>query len=505
MNIKKLYLSILFAGGISLTASAQYLDDLVRYSQPDQGATARFRAMGNVQNALGGDLSSISGNPAGLGFFNQSDINIGFDYLSDGNSASYFGSTTQQSLDKFRLSHAGVVFHMPARRARGSSLSDGWLNFNIGISYNQTNNFHTRVGYAGINSESSVADFMAELGPLGAAHNDFGWESGMIDEHGNGYDIPMTMLDNRQEVYNKEFGTQSETNLSFGANYGNFLYFGASLGFAHINHRFEHLYMEDGTFEDYSYIFSQNLNSRFTDPSEPYYNLLQSDYAYDNEYLSSTRGSGINAKLGIIYKPMDMLQIGLSATTPTWYRMTNDFSDRFYIENYMVDGSDDFFEYDWEDTYYDYQYRSPYRINGGVAVLFGQGLISADVEFVDYASMRFSSSDRATDDAMNADIAQTMKGAANFRVGGEYMFAPSILGRVGYGYNGSPYQDIDNHTQLVSAGLGYRINNVYIDLAYQNVTQRYSVSPYTLEGLPSPIADVKNKRDRVFLTLGFKF
>lgn len=503
MNIKKIYLAALFVSGISLSASAQYLDDLIRYSQPDQGATARFRAMGNAQNALGGDLSSISGNPAGLGFFNQSDINIGVDYLSDGNSVNYFGSNTQQSIDKFRLTHAGAVFHLPVRRARGSNLNQGWLNFNVGISYNQTNNFNTRVGYAGINTENSVADFMAETG--GSVYNDFGWESGMIDEHANGYDIPMTMLDNRQEVYNKEFGTQSETNLSFGANYGNILYIGASVGFARINHRFEHLYMEDGTFEDYSYIFSQNPNSRFTDASEPYYHLLQSDYAYDNEYVSSTQGSGVNAKLGVIYKPIEMLQIGLSATTPTWYRMTNDFSDRFYLENYLVDGSDDFIEYEWDDTYFDYNFRSPYRINGGVAVLFGQGLISADVEFVDYASMQFSSTDRVTDDFMNADIAQTLKGAANFRVGGEYMFSPSILARAGFGYNGSPYQDIDSHTQLVSAGLGYRVNNLYVDLAYQNITQEYGVSPYTLEGLPSPVADVKNTRDRIFLTLGFKF
>src|SRR5690606_35885775 len=122
------------------------------------------------------------------------------------------------------------------RKPRGADLNQGWLNFNVGISYNQTNNFNTTSGYVGVNSVSSVADFMVET--PGSIFNDFGWSAGMIDEHANGYDIPMTMLDNRQEVYNTEQGTQSETNLSFGANYGNFLYFGASVGFARINHRF---------------------------------------------------------------------------------------------------------------------------------------------------------------------------------------------------------------------------------------------------------------------------
>ncbi len=506
MNIKKLYLSALFLGGFSLSVSAQYLDDLIRYSQPEQSATARFRAMGNAQNALGGDLSSIGGNPAGLGFFNQSDINIGFDYLNDLNKATYFGETTQQNIDKFIISHAGAVFHLPVRKQRGANLSQGWLNFNIGISYAQTNNFHTKTGYVGINPESSIADLMVET--PGSVYNDFGWAAGMIDEHGNGGDIPMTMLDNRQEVYNTEQGIQSETNLSFGANYGNFLYIGASVGFARINHRFEHLYMEDGIIEDYSYIVTQNPGSRFTDQSDPiYYNLLQSNYYYDNEYVSATRGNGVNAKLGVIFKPTPMLQVGLSATTPTWYQMTNDFSDRFYIENDQLNGeTTSFTDYDeWEETYFDYKYRSPYRFNGGVAVLFGRGLVSADVEFVDYASMRFSSNDRNTDDMMGTDIAQTLKGSANFRLGGEYLFTDNLLARAGFGYNGGPYKDFDSHTQLVSAGLGYRINNMYIDLAYQNVTQEYGHSPYTLESLASPVADINNTRNRVFMTLGFKF
>lgn len=506
MNIKKLYLSVLFAGGLSLTVSAQYLDDLIRYSQPEQGATARFRAMGNAQNALGGDLSSISGNPAGLGFFNQSDINIGFDYLNDVNKARYFGSNTQQSVDKFNLSHAGAVFYIPVRKPRGADLNQGWLNFNVGISYNQTNNFNTTSGYVGVNSVSSVADFMVET--PGSIFNDFGWSAGMIDEHANGYDIPMTMLDNRQEVYNTEQGTQSETNLSFGANYGNFLYFGASVGFARINHRFEHVFFEDGIMEDYSYIFSQNPSSRFTDQSDPvFYDLLDSEYFYDNEYVSSTKGNGVNAKLGVIFKPTQMLQIGLSATTPTWYQMTNDFADRFFIENYQIDGNvTSFDDYDeWEDTYFDYKYRSPYRINGGMAVLFGQGLVSADVEFVDYASMQFSSGNRNTDDIMNTDIAATLKGNANFRLGGEYLFTDNLLARAGFGYAGGPYKEIDSHVQTVSAGLGYRINNMYVDLSYQNVTQKYGHSPYTLEGLESPVADISNARNRVFMTVGFKF
>lgn len=68
MYIKKIALSTLLLGALSITAQGQYLQDVLRFSQPEQGATARFKGLGNAQTALGGDLSSISGNPAGLGF-----------------------------------------------------------------------------------------------------------------------------------------------------------------------------------------------------------------------------------------------------------------------------------------------------------------------------------------------------------------------------------------------------------------------------------------------------
>src|SRR5690606_32593354 len=101
---------------------------------------------------------------------------------------------------------------------------------------------------------SSIADFMASR--QGNVFNDFGWEAGMIDEHASGHDIAMTTLDNVQTVFNRETGFQSETNLSFGANYNNQFYIGASLGFTRINHQVNYVFMEDGSIENAGYIYS---------------------------------------------------------------------------------------------------------------------------------------------------------------------------------------------------------------------------------------------------------
>jgi len=498
----------------SLTyVKAQSLDEFLRFTQPEQGASARFKALGNAQTALGGDLSSISGNPAGLGFFSQSDIGLSFDFSSDMNKALYFGTSSKNNVDKLGINQAAAVFHIPMRKAQGSNLSSGWLNFNIGIGYHRTNNFNSTMGFTGVNNESSYSDFMVlEDGFLAG---DIGWQFGMVDENAAGELVPMTTLDNLQTAFYREEGHQSETNLSFGANYGNKFYIGASIGFTRVNYRMNRLFTEEGSIENYGYIFSQNPNSRFVNPAtdgyDTYNPLLESDFVFDDESWSNTSGNGVNAKLGVIFKPVPQLTIGVTAMTPTWYNLTNDYKDYFGITNYLTDGTDNSDESPSDPVYYDYNLRTPYKLSAGLAYIFeAGGLLSADIDYVDYASMSMSSSDASYDQDFNDGIADTYTNAVNVRVGGEYMIAPQFMVRAGYGYMGSPYSDesIDYSGQTVSGGLGYRINNVYVDLTYQNFQRSYNMIPYLLDdaaGQYSPVVEVKNQRHNVLLSVGLKF
>src|SRR5690554_5875032 len=115
INSKKLGLLGLFLGMISFS-QAQYLEDGIRFSQSDIGGTARFKAMGGAQTALGGDLSSIAGNPAGLSFYNNSDASITLDYLNDHNKSTYFSSATERQKNKLGFDQAGVLIHMPVHK-----------------------------------------------------------------------------------------------------------------------------------------------------------------------------------------------------------------------------------------------------------------------------------------------------------------------------------------------------------------------------------------------------
>ena len=49
-------------------SNAQTEIDALRYSQADIVGTARFSAMAGAYGALGGDFTTLSYNPAGIGF-----------------------------------------------------------------------------------------------------------------------------------------------------------------------------------------------------------------------------------------------------------------------------------------------------------------------------------------------------------------------------------------------------------------------------------------------------
>ena len=48
-----------------------YYKDVVKFGQYFNSGTARVQALGGATASLGGDVSSITINPAGLGFFNK--------------------------------------------------------------------------------------------------------------------------------------------------------------------------------------------------------------------------------------------------------------------------------------------------------------------------------------------------------------------------------------------------------------------------------------------------
>lgn len=475
---------------------AQYSADALRFSQSQWGSTARFKAIG-AQTGVGGDLSSVGGNPAGIGLFTRSEISITPEFNSYNTDARYLGQQTIGRKDQLNLANASVVFNARVAKPKGAKLDEGWISYNFGLGYNRTQAFGNNISYSGTNGKNSIADYFSEIAtdnygapntlPSGTLER-MAYDNYLIGYDNTGrYYFPETDVNNVQTKSDIRAGSQSEVNLAFGANYSNQLYIGASVGIANIN------YTSTADYKEKGFNVTENNN-----------------YELSYRQAQTTRGSGINAKLGAIYRPVPTVRIGATLESPTWYTIDDNYSevlDTKYGKN-AVDS-----QFLNNDEAYDFTYklRTPLKISTGIGYFFGdKGFISADIDYLDYSKINFSAADNADNDVIadnNQAILSNYKSAVNYRLGAEYKIDKLML-RAGYGVRGNPYKDLDNNrfkTSTYSGGMGYRINNYYIDLTYQNTAYNTDVKPYLLKAAGAPVAELKNTRNNVFLTVGSRF
>ena len=90
-------------------AYAQSSIDAYNVSQGDLRGTARFTSMAGAFTALGGDISTLHQNPAGIGVYRKSEVGIsaGLDFLSAKSEADGFSNT--QNHTRFSLNNVGYV------------------------------------------------------------------------------------------------------------------------------------------------------------------------------------------------------------------------------------------------------------------------------------------------------------------------------------------------------------------------------------------------------------
>jgi hypothetical protein len=505
---------MIFLTGMVLPVSsafAQYAEDALRFSQTEQGLTSRFRALGGAQTALGGDASSLASNPAGLGLFTRHEISFTPDFSNASVKGIYLNTNTTVQKDRAGINQFALVFHNPVRKYGKENAKSGIISYNFGVAYNKTNNFNVTTDYGGTNPRSSFGDYLTDLRTINESDvlGTFGYDNRLVD-----FDLdlntyfPVTDVDAKQQNVVYRTGNQSEVNLALGANFNNQFYFGGSIGLASVNFNADREFTEAGLTLDQAALDQAGLE--VDEGTEPY---LDASYRLNYRSNQETRGSGVNAKLGFIYRPSAGFRFGMSLISPTWYSMTDIYSEGVGVRFNKANGQSE--SIPGEDESYDtnYSLRTPYRLNGGVAFLLNQtGLITADVEYVDYASMHFSTDARDATNNTNRDIRDLYQGAVNFKIGTEIKLNPVML-RAGYNVSGNPYQDADYKLNTASLGLGYRVSNFSFDLTYTNSLSTYTTSPYSLspEYLyynstgAGEIATIENRRSNIFATIGLRF
>ncbi len=246
-----------------------------------------------------------------------------------------------------------------------------------------------------------------------------------------------------------------------------------------------------------------------------------------------TSGGGANLKLGVIFKPIESVRLGLSFHSPTWYQLKDVYTAAVTtdLEGYGGSGIKTQSSTDFNNGMageFNYYYTTPWRAAFGAAYVFREesdvhqqrGYVSADVEYVNYTASSFraqSSTDQASTDyfhTLNQKIDGVFKSAVNIRIGGELKFN-TIMVRAGYAFYGNPYtanffnnktSDIvkANHMNL-SAGLGWRDKGIFVDLTAIYRISKDAYYPYRLDQSVFSPASINSNGVNVLATVGFKF
>lgn len=511
---KYLLLPVLFMCSI---AEAQIPEDVLRYSFFPQNGTARNLAIGGAMGSLGGDINATFVNPAGLGNYKTGEAVFTPGFFLNNNKVDFRETLTKNKKNVFGIGTWGVVYGQAERKDKSSAVS---LAFTQVASYNNT------LHYKGYNNYSSFAEQWAEevagsnleidkvldfpQYAYGAAPAVYTFLVDTFNQGNGNYVVkalPEFVLESGMALQ------QEKTIATKGGLYE------AALGFA-FNHQDKWMW---GATVGIPIVYYDNITTfKESDTSSNTNNNFQS-FTYTDHY--TTKGAGVNLKLGVIYRPQEYMRIGLAVHTPSYMFNLSDRRNSFLeanTEGYngTTSVSSNVFTNN-QPGESKYTMVTPWKVILSGSYVFREiqdvrkqkAFITADIEYTRHKSSRFYSANEEPDEAetdyfnqLNSVIKGYYKGNFNFRVGGELKFN-IIMARLGFAYYTNPYSDkaLKANRMLLSGGLGYRHKGFFIDLTYVHSFNKDVDFAYRLADKSNTFATAKNQRGNIVASFGVKF
>jgi len=475
-------LAVMLAG---LESNAQNEQDVLRYGQTPLMGSGRYIGMGGAFNALGGDVSALSSNPAGAAVFLSNEFIIGLGLNLNSSTGTYFGRSTGNIEPKIIVPTFGIISNQNIKDSK-------WKSVNFGYTYNRIADFTGKTSLRSKDNKSSLAEGFAEAAngnrydSLDLFNTNLAWETYLIDTvAGNPYMYKTTLNSSEKDksYITTTRGKMGDNLFVVGANYDNKFYIGA--GFSVIG---------------ISFSASEVNRERVSAPDSIDNFVYQSSYNAD--------ATGYNAKIGAIYRVADNLRVGANVQTPTTIRVIEEFYSS--INTDFTSGEDVYFESPIGQN--NYNIVIPARIGFGVSYLFGKkGLVSFDFNHMDYSKAKFKNqlySSVPTEEQINFDdintnvLARYLGPSSQIKMGGEYKINNLTL-RAGYGWaeNGIKRDQRIDETDVstISLGAGITIENMSIDFGFANSQYSRSVFYY------SDVAKVKYGMNTASLTVLFRY
>ena len=485
-NTMKRILTVTLVILCSVKLFSQGSDDACLFSQIYYQGTAKAMGMGNAVGAVGGDMTAVNINPAGMGIYRSNEFTSTLNLLDNFTHSTYYG--TSNSTNKIRLSIPNLGYVSTKQRSNYKPLR--YTQFGVGLTRLNDYNMHT---YAkGINPTSSKID--EYLGRIdGYSQYELqdafpfdiypAWSTYLIDLYhdnlGDYYSSPVPQGNIWQGQENTFKGRSEEWTFAGSANFNNKLYLGASANLRHIK--------REGT-REFQESRVEGTDTEFN------------QWSFKEDLVSNAWGG--NLKVGFLYHANPWLRIGVAFHSPS----INNFDESWQTEtesqiNWITR------KYISTNSNYEYTFISPLKWVGSMAFIIGQqGLISIDVEYTNYGTASFKADDYDYS-AVNESIKSTYGKTLNFRLGSEWDLGDSYL-RLGTAYYGSPFGlgETGGSVKKASCGISVPVSEVTtFDFAYELTYGKTFLYLYDAGDLGIEPVTQKQFKNNIAATLKVKF
>ena len=501
---------------VAALASGQTVSDALTFSQNNYYGTARTLGMGNAVTAIGGDLGSISINPAGgsVSAFSQFEFSTGWNtansissyspsYDSANQSANYSGGFEN---GKTRMTMPNIGMNLCFETGNRS----GILSWNFAFVMNRSQSYNQIFSASGLENHTSMTGALATFaagmpGTIITDNNrfdsDYAWNSicaydgGLINfnkdalsYYGSAETVTKTGTDYSYEMLGvlkqnmgiTSRGSKNDVVMNYGMNIDNRLFLGVNINLPVAGYKYSEYYNESAQdpadFPVTSGYYTKDNTGNLSYVQGKPTNYLGSTYKYS--YVADI--SGINAQIGFIWLPTDGVRIGAAFKTPTAYTV----SEEWYVDmNAEFQDASENHNASSPTAETSYNFRSPYTANFGLAYTVGRhGLLSVDYELTDYSVMKFSqeyvdASFTYEDPFYRVNrLNKLFCGLQqNLRVGAEFRLLPSFSLRAGFSLATSPERHYsDNEGYIIYASDYDRWFDDYESGKYSLVASEYN-------------------------------
>ena len=505
---------------LCLSVSAQNELDAERMSMGGLAGTARVQGMGGAFSAAGGDFSAATLNPAGFALYKRSDFMFTTGLRFTRNQGALLGQQESDYRTRMGLTNMGLViqgnYEPYSQYGRDQQKGPKLRSYSFHAGFNQLENYYRHTQAQGFNADNSFSSYLANRAqgatpsqlPFGSLA-EMGYFVWLIDPNAadsTRYTAAAPSNVN-QSVRRIETGRLNEWNFGMSGNFEDVVYAGITLGVRSLDYRSNFEFTEEDT---------RNVHGSWGT-----YNAATADsvgfrrLTYSEEF--NTTGTGVNIGFGVIVRPADFVRLGLSAQSPTWYSLTDQYTSSL---NNTSDANQTY-RYNSDAGFFEYSFTTPYRVTGGASFVIAKALLlNADVDMLDYRTSRFTSTTYGFR-AENQTIRNMFDRAYNYRFGAEYKYGP-VYFRSGFAWfdpvmneTGNSYSDVTSNgvmrinagRRFITGGLGYREEGFYIDLALVNQRFQDKYSAYSgadLSGFAPVIVNTVT-RNMYLLTVGFRW